>query len=43
MANDNDSSNNPDMIEVHSSNGSYPDEIQVTNANAQAAGEAEPK
>ena len=27
----------PDMIYVHSADGNYPDEIQVTAANAQAS------
>lgn len=30
--------NNPDMIQVYSPTGQYPDEITITNANAQAAG-----
>lgn len=27
---------NPDMIEVHSTNGEFPDQVDVTDANAQA-------
>lgn len=38
-----DENGTPDVIYVHSATGEFPEVVEVTPANAQAAGEAEPK